>query len=68
MTKQGCKMERIANNGNMQVADNKGNNFFYFPMISMACTGSGYTQQVIYGRGVVAFKKGKLGWHKSMLN
>ena len=38
MTKQGCKMERIANNGNMQVADNKGNNFFYFPMISMACT------------------------------
>ncbi|MBP7919842.1 MAG: hypothetical protein KAZ39_03080, partial [Parabacteroides sp.] len=42
MTKQGCKMERIANNGNMQVADNKGNNFFYFPMISMACTGSGY--------------------------
>lgn len=47
MTKQGCKMERIANNGNMQVADNKGNNFFYFPMISMACTGSGYKRELL---------------------
>ena len=60
-----AKIEKI---GNTQVIDNKEDNFFYFPMISMACTGSGYTQQVIYGRGVVAFKKSKLGWHKSMFN
>ena len=26
----------------MQIADNKENKFFYFPMISMPCTGSGY--------------------------
>ena len=32
-------MEKI---GNMQIADNKENKFFYFPIISMACTGSGY--------------------------
>ena len=34
-----AKMEKI---GNMQVVDNKENNFFCFPMISMPCTGSGY--------------------------
>lgn len=33
-------MEKI---GNMQIVDNKENKFFCFPMISMACTGSGYT-------------------------
>lgn len=32
-------MEKI---GNMQITDNKENKFFCFPMISMACTGSGY--------------------------
>jgi len=32
-------MEKI---GNMQIADNKENKFFCFPMNSMACTGSGY--------------------------
>ena len=32
-------MEKI---GNMQISDNKENKFFCFPMISMACTGSGY--------------------------
>ena len=34
-----AKMEKI---GKMQVVDNKGDKFFYFPMISMPCTGSGY--------------------------
>ena len=33
------KMEKIRK---MQIADNKENKFFYFPMISVACTGSGY--------------------------
>ena len=28
--------------GNMQITDNKENKFFCFPIISMACTGSGY--------------------------
>jgi hypothetical protein len=27
------------------VIDNKEDNFFYFPMISMACTGSGYEEK-----------------------
>lgn len=31
-----AKIEKI---GNTQVIDNKEDNFFYFPMISMACTG-----------------------------
>ena len=35
-----AKIEKI---GNTQVIDNKEDNFFYFPMISMACTGSGET-------------------------
>ena len=35
-------MEKI---GNMQIADNKENKFFCFPMISMACTGSGYKEK-----------------------
>ncbi len=33
------KIEKI---GNVQMADNKEDKFFCFPMISMACTGSGY--------------------------
>lgn len=32
-----AKIEKI---GNTQVIDNKEDNFFYFPMISMACTGA----------------------------
>ena len=35
-------MEKI---GNMQIVDNKENKFFCFPMISMACTGSGYHKE-----------------------
>lgn len=34
-----AKMENIRN---LQVIDNKEDKFFYFPMISMPCTGSGY--------------------------
>lgn len=34
-----AKIEKI---GNIQVVDNKADKSFYFPMISMACTGSGY--------------------------
>ena len=33
-----AKIEKI---GNIQVIDNKEAKFFYFPMISMVCTGSG---------------------------
>ena len=34
-----AKMEKIRN---IQMTDNKEDKFFYFPMISMPCTGSGY--------------------------
>lgn len=34
-----AKIEKI---GNIQVIDNKEDKFFYFPMISMACTGAEY--------------------------
>ena len=37
-----AKIEKI---GNIQVIDNKEDKFFYFPMISMACTGSGYHKE-----------------------
>lgn len=37
-----AKIEKI---GNVQVIDNKENKFFCFPMISMACTGSGYHKE-----------------------
>ena len=41
-------MAKIEEIGNMQIADNKENKFFCFPMISMACTGSGYEKEVEY--------------------
>ena len=34
-----AKIEKI---GNIQIVDNKEDKFFYFPMISKDCTGSGY--------------------------
>ena len=37
-----AKMENIRN---LQVIDNKEDKFFYFPMISMPCTGSGYEKK-----------------------
>lgn len=39
-----AKMEKIRS---MQVVDNKVNKFFCFPMISMVCTGSGYTETLV---------------------
>ena len=42
ITENGQNMAKIEKIGNTQVIDNKEDNFFYFPMISMACTGSGY--------------------------
>ena len=33
-----AKIEKI---GNIQIVDNKDDELFYFPMISMACTGIG---------------------------
>ena len=40
-----AKMEKIRN---MQVIDNKEDKFFYFPMVSMGCTGSGYKLKAKY--------------------
>lgn len=37
-----AKIEKI---GNIQIVDNKEDKFFYFPMISMACTGTGYKEK-----------------------
>lgn len=37
-----AKIEKI---GNIQIVDNKEDKFFYFPMISMACTGIRYHDQ-----------------------
>lgn len=42
MTKNGQNMAKTEKIGNTQMTDNKGNKFFYFPMISIHCTGSGY--------------------------
>lgn len=45
-----AKIEKI---GNIQIVDNKEDKFFYFPMISMACTGSGYKEK---NRGCLKIK------------
>ena len=42
MTKNGQNMAKMEKIRNIQIADNKEDKFFYFPMISMPCTGSGY--------------------------
>ena len=39
-------MEKI---GNMQMTDNKENKFFCFPMISVACTGTGTSAGILQG-------------------
>ena len=36
-----AKIEKI---GNIQIVDNKEDKFFYFPMISMACTGAEFAR------------------------
>ena len=42
MTKNGQNMAKIEKIRKMQIIDNKEDKFFYFPIISMPCTGSGY--------------------------
>lgn len=42
MTKNGQNMAKMEKIRNIQMTDNKEDKFFYFPMISMPCTGSGY--------------------------
>ena len=42
MTKNGQNMAKMEKIRNIQITDNKEDKFFYFPMISMPCTGSGY--------------------------
>ena len=45
MTKNGQNMAKMEKIRNMQMTDNKEDKFFYFPMISMPCTGSGYKEK-----------------------
>ena len=47
ITENGQNMAKIEKIGNIQIVDNKEDKFFYFPMISMACTGSGYEKRKI---------------------
>ena len=42
MAKNGQNMAKIEKIRKMQIIDNKEDKFFYFPIISMPCTGSGY--------------------------
>ena len=45
-----AKIEKI---GNIQIVDNKEDKFFYFPMISMACTGSVYMVNIVPCKGKI---------------
>ena len=45
MTKNGQNMAKMEKIRNIQMTDNKEDKFFYFPMISMPCTGSGYESE-----------------------
>ena len=47
MTKNGQNMAKIEKIRKMQIIDNKEDKFFYFPMISMPCTGSGYSKKAV---------------------
>ena len=44
MTKNGQNMAKMEKIRKMQIIDNKEDKFFYFPIISMPCTGSGYKE------------------------
>ena len=46
MTKNGQNMAKMEKIRNIQMTDNKEDKFFYFPMISMPCTGSGYVEKL----------------------
>ena len=45
MTKNRQNMAKIEKIRKMQIIDNKEDKFFYFPMVSMGCTGSGYDKE-----------------------
>ena len=45
MTKNGQNMAKMEKIRNIQMTDNEEDKFFYFPMISMPCTGSGYNKR-----------------------
>ena len=47
MTKNGQNMAKIEKIRKMQIIDNKEDKFFYFPIISMPCTGSGYKERLL---------------------
>ena len=49
-----AKIEKI---GNIQIVDNKEDKFFYFPMISMACTGYGYGAECHLYQPLSAFRE-----------
>ena len=48
MTKNGQNMAKIEKIRKMQIIDNKEDKFFYFPIISMPCTGFGYKKKAKY--------------------
>lgn len=45
MTKNGQNMAKMEKIRNIQITDNKEDKFFYFPIIYMPCTGSGYKEK-----------------------
>ena len=64
MTKNGQNMAKMEKIRNIQMTDNKEDKFFYFPMVSMGCTGSGYTRWLLITRltAVFVLAMSKL-WH-----
>lgn len=55
MTKNGQNMAKIEKIRKMQIIDNKEDKFFYFPIISMPCTGSGYKIEEAVAAGLQPF-------------
>ena len=55
MTKNGQNMAKIEKIRKMQIIDNKEDKSFYFPMISMPCTGSGYKIEGLQPTGCSPF-------------
>ena len=56
MTKNGQNMAKMEKIRNIQITDNKEDKFFYFPMISMPCTGLWYWVFQTLKLGVRALK------------
>lgn len=55
MTKNGQNMAKMEKIRKMQMSDNKDDKFFCFPMISVACTGSGYKIEEAVTAGLQPF-------------